>query len=196
VGGGQASAYLISASGSAPEHLLPNRGESYDPDWSPDGKTLVVVHSAPGHPDERALFLVDLATREEKMVPESTGRFFPHWSADGRYLATYTDREPAVDVFDFATKSWQIAVRGTIGFPTWSHDSRYLYYQKILEEDEPIYRFNPRTHATERVADCKQELAAGIWRCAFMGLATDDSPLFDMTRSSSDLYRAEMDLPK
>ncbi|MGO9492750.1 MAG: winged helix-turn-helix domain-containing protein [Terracidiphilus sp.] len=195
VSGGPTTVYLLPASGGAPEMLMPNQ-RSYDPDWSPDGKSIVVVHEVPDHPDQRALFLVDLATRTERMIPGSIGRFFPHWSGDGRYIETYMDEEPGVAILNLETHKWKTVVQGTIGFPIWSHDSRTLYYQRILEEDEPVYRFNPRTQVTERVADCKQALSTGISRCAFMGLAPDDSPLFDTNRGSSDLYRAELSLPK
>jgi len=194
-GSGPSNIFLISANGGAPELLLPNQLSS-DVDWAPDGKSLVVVHSLPEHPDQRALFQVDLATRSERMVPGSIGRFFPHWSSDGHYLAAYGDREPGVAIFNWVTLQWQEVVGGTIGYPSWSRDGRYLYYQRILEESEPIYRYNPRNLVTERVADCSMELGSGVSRCAFFGLAPDNSPLLDITRGAYDLYSAELTLPK
>lgn len=193
--GGPSNVFLVPASGGAPELLLPGR-RSYDVDWAPDGKSLVVVHDSNEHPGQRALFLVDLATRTETMVPGSTGRFFPHWSGDSRYLAAYSDQVPGVAIFSFATRHWQEILRGTIGYPAWSRDGRYLYYQKILDEGEPIYRYNPRSQGTERVADCGMEHRSGISRCAFLGLAPDDSPLLDVTRGAYDLYSAELTFPK
>lgn len=193
--GGPSNVFLIPASGGAPELLLPNR-RSYDVDWAPDGKSLVVVHGSREHPGQRALFLVDLATRRETMVPGSTGRFFPHWSGDSRYLAAYGDREPGVAIFSFATHQWQEVLRGTIGYPVWSRDGRYLYFQKILDEGEPIYRYDPRSQVTERVADCGMEPGSGVSRCAFLGLAPDNSPLLDVTRGAYDLYSAELTLPQ
>jgi len=189
--------YLIPAMGGAPQPLLSGRGYSSDPDWAPDGKSLVVVHALPGHDNEEALFQVDLATKTETMVPGSTGRFFPHWSSDGRYLSAYSDQGPVVDVYNVSTRTWQTIARGgPIGFPVWSHDGSYLYYQKILDEGEPVYRYNVRTGRTEQVASFDAELAGGIWRCALMGLAPDDALLIDTTRGNSDLYRAELILPK
>jgi Tol biopolymer transport system component/DNA-binding winged helix-turn-helix (wHTH) protein len=192
--GAATNVFLISASGGQPELLLPNQ-RSYDADWAPDGKSLVVVHSLAGQPDRRALFLVDVATRSETMVPGSADHFFPHWSRDGRYIEAYEDERPGVAIYDFTTHQWTELVRGTIGYPQWSHDGRYLYYQKILEENEPVFRFDPKTHVTERVADCKLELGTGVSRCAFLGLSPDDSPLFDITRGTNDLYSAELTLP-
>jgi Tol biopolymer transport system component/DNA-binding winged helix-turn-helix (wHTH) protein len=195
--GAASKAYLISATGGAPKPMLPGQFHVSDPDWAPDGKSLVVVHPIPGQENEHALFLVDLATGKEKMVPGSEGRFFPHWSSDGRYLAAYADREQVVDIYDFATKKWQTIARGTsIGFPVWSRDGRYLYYQKILEEGEPVYRFNVRTGLTEWVANFDADLSGGITRCAFMGIAPDGALLLDTTRGNSDLYRAELTLPR
>jgi Tol biopolymer transport system component/DNA-binding winged helix-turn-helix (wHTH) protein len=195
--GAAATAYLIPAMGGAPQPLLPGPLQVSDPDWASDGKTLAVVHAVPGQLNESALFLVDLATRTEKMVPGSNGHFFPHWSPDGHYLAAYADNEKVVDVFSFATNTWQTIARGTaIGFPVWSHDGRYIYYQRILDEGEPVYRFNVRTGLTDHVASFDAELSGGIWRCALMGLAPDDALLIDTTRGYSDLYRAELTLPR
>ncbi|MGD0734860.1 MAG: winged helix-turn-helix domain-containing protein [Terracidiphilus sp.] len=195
--GAAGTAYLISAAGGAPQPLLPGQPQVSDPDWAPNGKTLVAVHAIPGSEKESALFLVDLATRTEKMVPGSNGRFFPHWSPDGRYLAAYTDREKAVDIYNFATQKWQTIARGAaIGFPVWSGDSRFLYFQQVLEEGEPVFRINVRTGLAERVASFDVELSGGITRCALMGIAPDGALLVDTTRGNSDLFRAKLTLPK
>ncbi len=189
--------YLIPATGGAPQPLLRSPSYSTDPDWAPDGKSLVLVHALPGYENEEALFQVDLATKTETMVPQSNGHSFPHWSPDGRYLSAYTDQGHGVDIYNVAARTWKkVASSTSIGFPVWSHNSKYLYYQKILDEGEPVYRFNLRTGLTEPVASFETELAGGIWRCALMGLAPDDALLIDTTRGNSDLYRAELTLPK
>jgi Tol biopolymer transport system component len=195
--GAASSTYLIPAKGGAPQRLIPGQSQVSDPEWAPDGKTLVVVHGIPGRENDSALFLVDLATRTEKMMPGSDGRFFPHWSPDGRNLAAYADNEHEVGIYNFAARKWQTIARGAaLGFPVWSHGGRYLYYQKILEEGEPVYRFNVSTGLTDRVAGFEAELSGGITRCALMGLAPDDALLLDTTRGNSDLYRAELTLPR
>jgi Tol biopolymer transport system component len=195
VAGGLPHVFVVPANGGAPESPMPNQ-QAYDVDWAPDGRSLLVVHSIPDQPNRRALFLVEVATGREKMVPGSIDRFFPHWSRDGRYIEAQDDNKPGVLILNRATNQWQEVVRGTIGYPAWSHDSRYLFYQKVLEENQPIYRYDPRNQLTERVADCKAELEAGVSRCVFLGVAQDDSPLFDITRGSSDLYSAELSLPR
>lgn len=189
--------YLMSATNGNPQMLLPGQPHVTDPDWSPDGKTLVVVHPIPGQQEDEALFLVDLATKKETMVPGSKGRFFPHWSPDGRHIAAYADDGHGVDIYSFATHKWQsIVTAAAIGFPSWSRDSNFVYYQKILEDGEPVYRFNVRTGQTEMVARFDDELAGGISRCALMGLAPDGALLLDTTRGSRDLYRAKLTLPR
>ena len=188
--------YLIPASGGTPEPLLPGQSHGRDPDWAPDGKTIVVVHPIPNQQNEEALFLIDFASKKESMVPDSKGRFFPHWSPDGRHIAAYTNDGHGVDIYKFATHKWQTIVSATaIGFPSWSRDSEYLYYQKILEEGEPVYRFNLRTGHTDLVSRFDEELAGGISRCALMGLASDGELLLDTTRGTRDLYRAKLTLP-
>jgi Tol biopolymer transport system component/DNA-binding winged helix-turn-helix (wHTH) protein len=189
--------YLMPSSGGTPQALLPGQAHVTDPDWSPDGKALVVVHPVSGRQEDVALFVVDLATKKETMVPGSNGRFFPHWSPDGRHIAAYADDGHGVDFYSFATHKWQsIVSAAAIGFPSWSRDSNNLYYQKILEDGEPVYRFNVHTGHTDMVARFDDELAGGISRCALMGLAPDGALLLDTTRGSRDLYRAKLTLPR
>jgi hypothetical protein len=131
------------------------------------------------------------------MVPDSMDRFFPHWSPDGRSLVAYADRGRRVDVYSFASHAWKsIATAAAIGFPVWSPDGGFIYYQKILEEGEPVYRFNVRTGRTDIVARFDADLSGGITRCALMGIAPDGALLVDTTRGNSDLYRAELTLPR
>jgi len=191
--GEPATAWLLPSGGGAPDLLL--RGRAADPDWAPDGKRLVVVQADAGRNND-ALFLVDLATRNEEMVPGSDGRSFPHWSHDGRYLEAYGGNGRAVDLYEFATGRWETVLRGDgLGFPVWSHDSRYLYFQRMLEQAEPIYRLDLHRRSVERVADCRIALTSDIQRCALMGLAPDDTPLVSITRGADDLFRADLSLP-
>jgi hypothetical protein len=106
----------------------------------------------------------------------------------------YDFRNSTLERKSDATQS--TCIGAAIGFPVWSHDSRYLYYQKILDEGEPVYRFNMHTGLTEHVASFDTELSGGILRCALPGLAPDDALLIDTTRGNSDLYRAELTLPR
>jgi Tol biopolymer transport system component/DNA-binding winged helix-turn-helix (wHTH) protein len=198
--GEPATSYVARAGGGAPELLLPGHGRVYDPDWAPDGQHLVAVHGEASTDNksnrEDALFVIDLATRREEKIPNSEGRYFPHWSHDGRYLEAYADGGRAVDIYEFATGQWERVVRGEgIGFPVWSHDSRYLYFQRMLEEGEPVYRLNLRNHSVNRVAKCLAALPGDVQRCALMGLAPDDAPIVSISRGSRDLYRADLSLP-
>jgi Tol biopolymer transport system component/DNA-binding winged helix-turn-helix (wHTH) protein len=189
--------YLLPATGGTPQPLLPGQTQVSDPDWSPNGKTLIVVHPLAGKQEEVALFLVDLATRKETMVPDSNGRFFPHWSPNGKYIEAYANDGRGVDIYNFESHKWQsIVTAAAIGFPSWSKDSKYVYYQKILEDGEPVYRFSLSNGQSDMVARFDEELAGGISRCALMGLAPDGTLLVDTTRGSRDLYRAKLSLPR
>ena len=193
--GDAGTVYLIPSNGGSSKPLLDNHLSVRDPDWSPDGSIIVVGHAASNGTD--ALFLVDFASRKERLIPGSENKFFAHWSPNGRFLSAYADDARSVAVFDFEHDVWKTVLQGTaFGFPNWSHDSRYLYFQKTLEAGQPIYRLNLRSGTIERVADFRIELASGIARCTLLGLAPDDAPLMAVSRGSRDLYRADLSLPR
>jgi hypothetical protein len=116
---------------------------------------------------------------------------------DGRCIVAYVDSGRRVDVYSFATHARKsIATAVAIGFPVWSPDGRFIYYQKILEDGEPVYRFNVRTGRTDIVARFDADLSGSITRCALMGIAPDGALLVDASRGNSDPYRAELTLPR
>src|SRR5262249_25000152 len=101
--------YLLSAEGGHPEPLVPRGSSEMDPNWSPDGQSILfgAVPSAtglgPGHTD---IEIWDLRRRRISTLPGSEGLGSPRWSPDGRFVvatALSQDkwRAPGVLIFDF-----------------------------------------------------------------------------------------------
>ena len=90
--------YLVSAEGGAPQPLLPGEREEGDPNWSPDGTSLVFWSSPSSHLAASVtptINILDLRTHKVSVVPGSEGLFSPHWSPDGRYIAAMTSKSQA-----------------------------------------------------------------------------------------------------
>jgi len=87
--------------------------------------------------------------------------------------------------------------RGTALFlPSWSPDSKSLYYQDLFGgADNPIYRVAIPNGGSVKLDVVKQPLPLSVIGYALAGVAPDGSPLVVMQRANSDLYALDLDLP-
>ena len=180
-------AYLISASGGNMRDLIPGAAAGFDPGFSPDGKSILVSVNDLG-PTSSGIEMLDLATQKLTPIPGAENLFSPRWSPDGRYIAALTTDSQKLVVFDRQIQHWSELAQMGIGYPSWSHDSKYLYFDSILTEDPAIYRVRISDHVQERFASLK-----GIHRfwgvaAEWSGLAPDDSVLITRDTSNSEIY--------
>ncbi len=187
--------YIVSVQGGAPEELLPEKTGEIDPTWSADGKRLAFGRLGFGSTGGE-IEIVDLKTREASVLPGSQGLFSPRWSPDGRYMAALTVDSKKVMVYDFNSQKWSqwITDPGNVGYPSWSSDSRYLYYDDFA--GNPRYRrVKVGEHDPEDVVSLsKLKSYSGLWG-AWSGLSPDNSPLFVRDTSTQEIYALDLDLP-
>lgn len=198
-------AYLVSPDGSGLRRLIPGAQSGYDPGFSPDGKSIVLALDAggPGQHDpdgpssviKDRIAIYDLQTKKVSPLPGTNQFFSPRWSPDGRYIAAITDDSSKMMLFDWTTKQWQELVNLYIGYPTWSHDSRYIYFDTDLSDDSAFYRVRISDHKLERLFSLKGTRrfwgAFGPWT----GLTPDDTPLLVRDTSSQEIYAIDWDAP-
>jgi Tol biopolymer transport system component/DNA-binding winged helix-turn-helix (wHTH) protein len=180
-------AYLVSASGGNLRELIPGAAAGFDPGWSPDGKSIVIAGNDLG-PTSSRIEIVDIAIQKPIPIPGGENAFSPRWSPDGRYIAGISIDSQKLMLFDRENQTWSELVKMGIGFPSWSHDSKYLYFDSILTEDPAVYRVRIADHKLERVISLK-----GIHRYwgivgEWSGLAPDDSILLTRDTSNSEVY--------
>jgi Tol biopolymer transport system component len=166
-----------------------------DPSWSPDGKRLALggFHSAAA-----GIGIIELETKKVSSVPGSDQMFSPRWSPDGKYLAAISSDSTKLFLYDFATQKWSNWVDETapFGFPNWSADSQYLYYDTTFTEAETFRRVRVGQSHSELIADLK-----GLKRYSqppayeWSGLAPDGSALFVRNLSTDEVYALDVDLP-
>jgi len=190
-------AYLISSDGTGLRELIPGAKAGYDPGWSADGKSIVLTLGAGGTGSARpgGIVIYDLETGKISPLPDSQPLFSPRWSPDGRYIAAITNDSLKLMLFDRTTQHWQELVSMPIGYPSWSHDSQYIYFDTTLSEDAAFQRVRISDHKLERLFSLK-----GLRRFwgqfgPWTGLAPDDSPLLVRDISSQEIYALDWQTP-
>jgi len=194
-------AYLISSDGTGLRELIPGTSAGYDPGWSPDGKSIVLTFNGAGdpspqpHPEGPGIVTFDLETRKVSPLPSARQLFSPRWSPDGRYIAAVTNDSLKLMLFDRVSREWQELLSLPIGYPSWSHDGQYLYFDTTLTDDAAFFRVRISDHKLERLLSLK-----GLRRYwgqfgPWTGLAPDDSPLLVRDISSQEIYALDWQAP-
>jgi len=193
-------AYVVSSDGRGLQQLIPGANAGFDPGWSPDGKLIVLTLTA-GDPSVRlhtegpGIAIYDLKTRKLSPLPGAVQLFSPRWSPDGRYIAALTNDSLKLMLFDRVSQQWQELVNLPIGYPSWSHDGQYLYFDTTLTDDAAFFRIRISDHKLERLFSLR-----GIRRYwgefgPWTGLAADDSPLLTHDTSSQEIYAVDWQAP-
>lgn len=183
------NSFLISCDGGTPQEILPGAFTSSDPSWSPDGKSIVLWLADSGFLNKR-ISIVDLTTHSETRLPETSQLFSPRWSPDGKYIAAITADEQKLMVFDRSRRKWIELAKNWIGYPSWSHDGSYIYFD-TLGENSAFYRVRLSDRKVERLVSLKG--TRRFWSAwePWSGLAPDDSLLIQRDTSTEEVYALE-----
>ena len=170
-----------------------------DVSWSPDGNSLA-LGSLSDVRNKKPIYTIDLRSKHVSTLSGSSGLYSPRWSPDGGHIAAITIERPKLMLFDFSTKKWAEAFGSEMGYPTWSHDGKYIYFQNwhdpMKHIGERIVSIRLRDRKIENIVDVKNvgRLTTGTF-VDWFGLAPDDSPLFARDISTSEIYALEMSWP-
>jgi len=193
---GSGRLYVVTFEGGKAEPLLAEDFQVGDPSWSPDGKSLLFIHwAAKGHPN---IGLLDLATRQYRMIPGSDECEGARWSPDGKYLAAGNKKEQKLVLFDFTRRQWSDLADGSpYGWGIrWSTDSQFVYYQHaFVGEDQPIFRVRVSDRKVEQIASAQDLQRADALSYSMTGLTPDNSPLILLLHANSDVAALELELP-
>jgi Tol biopolymer transport system component/DNA-binding winged helix-turn-helix (wHTH) protein len=188
--------YLISSDGGTPQRILASGQSQADVNWSPDGNSLIFgslfIATAP-------IYVMDLRTKRIVTLPGSEGFFSPRYSPDGKYIAAMRASSPnTLMLYDAASKRWTEVFASQVGYPAWSRDGKFLYFQRLHNSGagESIVRLRLSDGKIEEIVDVKNigRLTAGTF-VDWFALAPDDSPLFARDISTSEIYALDMDWP-
>src|SRR5215472_5787439 len=181
-------AYLISANGGAFEDLVPGASAGLDPNWMPDGKSIVLSLSNHMGMTGRGVSLVDLERREVHDLPGADHLFSPRVSPDGKFIAALDTESMTLMLFDVVAQKWTELLKSPVGYPSWSHDGQYLYFDSKYSRDPALSRIRLADRKVERLADL-----SGIPRfwgqlAQWTGLGPGDSLLLTRDASNEEIY--------
>lgn len=187
---------IIPASGGPPEVLLAENRSQIDANWSPDGNRIMFgyLHDAEGV----NIRVFDLRTHRAEAIPGSEGLFSPRWSPSGRYVAALSPDFTKVMLFDLESKKWSnwlTEPAGAVSYPVWSADSKYLYFDDLVTDEESIRTVKVGENRAERVFKLegieRYPGPFGLWS----GRAADGSFMFIRDRSTQEVYQLSVELP-
>jgi hypothetical protein len=109
--------HLISAEGGNPEPLLNEPENQNDPNWSPDGNSIIfscfpLFDRVP--PEKLGVYMVVPRTQNVSKLPGSDGLWVPRWSSDGSHIAARSADSQSLMLFDFATQTWPELARDVL----------------------------------------------------------------------------------
>jgi DNA-binding winged helix-turn-helix (wHTH) protein/Tol biopolymer transport system component len=189
IGGGKPQrVYIVPANGGAPQPASSGAGAEMQPNWSPDGASLMYsdfpfFSSSSG---KVAIHLLNLATQKAEVLPGSLGFFAPSWSPNGRYVAALTSSGQRIMLFDFKTGAWSELAKGS-GLLRWSRDSQYLYYLRY-GPDSAVMRIRMGDSHVEEVASLKGIRQAGRLAGLDFSVTPDGAPLILRDIGTQEIY--------
>jgi len=194
-GGEPPKIFTVPADGGTPERLMSGNETGYDPTWAPDGNSIAFG----GYPIRLAagkvsIELLNLTTHQVSVVPGSEGLWSPRWSPNGRYIAALSTDTKTLLLFDLQSRRWTTLATANFGYPAWSRDSQYIYFD-TLGEGAAFSRIRIRDRKVEQIVSLqnlpRKVGAFGPWS----GLAPDDSPLIARDASFDQIYALDWDAP-
>jgi DNA-binding winged helix-turn-helix (wHTH) protein/Tol biopolymer transport system component len=192
--------YLISAEGGTPKQLLPDGEDRVDVNWSSDGNSLFFGSFGDSLQGPHPISIVDVRTAQISTLPGSVGLFSPRLSPDAHYMCAITSEAPyRLMLFDFSTQQWTQLFASGVGYPSWSHDGSYIYFERSSfgRGSASVDRIRVSDRKSETIVDLKDlgRLATGIFEVEWLGLAPDDSPLLARDISTHEIYTLQLYVP-
>jgi Tol biopolymer transport system component/DNA-binding winged helix-turn-helix (wHTH) protein len=186
---------FISAEGGKPEPLLNESRNQMDPNWSPDGNSVIfsyfpIFDRVP--PEKLGIYVVDLKTRNVKKVSGSDGMWAPRWSSDGSHLVARSADSQSLMLFDFATQTWSELVKEAyVGFANWSADGASVFYMRRGAQPA-ILRVAIADRNVQEIVGLRDLRQTGFRGAIWTGLTPDDSPMFLRDVGTQEIYALDL----
>ncbi|WP_263353427.1 winged helix-turn-helix transcriptional regulator [Acidicapsa acidisoli] len=181
--------FVVPANGGSPAAVVDQPWNEIDPNWSPDGHTLVFSHFHTfDRQPELGIYSIDLDTHRLIKLPRSDGLWMPRWSPDGAFILARSADSLSLLMFNKHTQKWNVLADGeSFGYANWSSDGKFVYVLKRGNEPA-IERIRISDGKTEIVASLAGVRQTGFRGAIWTGLAPNDDPLILRDTGSEELY--------
>jgi eukaryotic-like serine/threonine-protein kinase len=193
--GGNWKAQSVPFVGGPSEDAIPGGLSGVDFNWTPDGSQMI-FSEGPNYPPV-SIFTLDLKTHQHSEFPGSQGLFSPRVSPDGLYLAALSQDSSSLKLYDFRSRKWTdwLTEPGNIAYPTWSKDSRYLYFDNFMTDHPTSRRVKlGSTHSEELFSLSELHRFFGTHSGTWGGMAPDNSRLYVQDLSTQEIYSLKLQL--
>jgi Tol biopolymer transport system component len=121
----------------------PEEKQCYEPDFSPDGTKVVVSYRDGEFGRDADVAILDLKTREFKVVLKGNSAKRPQWSPKGDWIAYQSDLEPAPYIWlcrpdGSENHKLELGIR-FVYVPYWSPTGEKIYFVGDYVPREPLY---------------------------------------------------------
>jgi Tol biopolymer transport system component len=140
----------------------------------------------------KAIYLLNLTTRQITQLKGSEGLFSPRWSPDGRSIAALSIDQKSLMLYDIKTQTWRLLTQHNVADPIWSRRGETIFFHDFAEEGQPIFKVIIATGKVEQIADFHDLRPANAVDYRFAGLAPGDIPLVAARTSTANIYSAEL----
>jgi eukaryotic-like serine/threonine-protein kinase len=98
-------------------------------------------------------------------------------------------------LFDSKTQKWTELAKINIGYPEWSREGDYVYFDGVpASGQQGLFRVGISDYKLEQLVSLKDFRQARGWG-SWTGLAPDDSPLRVRDAGTPDIYALDWEAP-
>ncbi len=196
--GGDQKTYVVSADGGTPQEIPVGeiiQSKNFSPGaarWCGDGDSII-FHENPT--PRSKIRILDIKTKKTALLLGSEGLFAAKCSPDGKYVVAATLDQLKLRLYEFATGEWSDLATQQIGYPQWSANGGYVYFDTGFSKDLAIYRVRIADRKVERIASLQNfRRVVNPW-VSWMGLTPDGSPLLMRDIGSQEVYALDFGEP-
>jgi Tol biopolymer transport system component/DNA-binding winged helix-turn-helix (wHTH) protein len=194
--------YLVPILGSEPQALALGERNVVDPEWSPDGHSLMFGHAPDNFEVEglerKAIYVINLDTKQLSTLPGSDGLFSPRWSPDGRYVLAMPRDYHKLMLFNFASQTWTELASDSperefmFDNPRWFPDSKSLYVDEF--PGDSVVRIERIGGKPKEILDLKT-VDPNASYCRLHNITWDEDLLIGCWFEGGDIYSLDIKLP-
>ena len=185
---------LLPATGGPAEILTPATERGIHPNWAPDSRHLAYCTDddlAPPRKNDSDIIVLDLQTRERRVLISGGVNTYPAWSPDGSQIAfrrMLGEHNSEVFLADSSGRHVRNLTQHPAfdGWPAWAPDGRRLAFASNRDGDYQIYVMQPDGSNVQLVAHTTGRATAPHW-------AKDGATIyFPICRRQDDGYDCEI----